>query len=122
MEKIITNLKIGRKYGVLGEETNFKDLKVGDIITVDNYDSIIVFDNQCERYSVLGFLAHDISNLGEKMNCDYKVKYSYKEINNENITDISGFNLEIRELINGKIPVYKNDIESIFGKDIEILI
>lgn len=122
MEKIITNLKIGRKYGFLGEETKFKNLKVGDVITVDGYDSIVVYDIGYERYSVLGFLAHDISNLGEKMNCDYKVKYSYKKINNENITEISGFNLEIRELIDGKIPVYKNDIESIFGKDIEIII
>lgn len=122
MEKIITNLKIGRKYGFLGEETKFKNLKVGDVITVDGYDSIVVYDIGYERYSVLGFLAHDISNLGEKMNCDYKVKYPYKKINNENITEISGFNLEIRELIDGKIPVYKNDIESIFGKDIEIII
>lgn len=110
------------KYGVMGEDTGINGLRVGDVVDIKGYNSIIVYDESLRRYTAMGFMGLSLEQIKDKVDGLFNVKYTFEKINNTNISDISGCNISIREANDGKMPIYISDIKKAFGDNIKLVI
>ena len=121
-EKIIWGLNSFENFGVMGEETNVNGLRVGDVVDIDGDDCIVIYDSAKRRYSVLGYMMYSLEELREQQKNFFLIRYTFDKINNQNIADISGFQITIREVIDNKRPIYLSDIKKAFGENIKLII
>lgn len=107
-------------HGILGTETGFKGLRVGDVINVDGDDCIVI--KLYSFFSVMGYASIPLEKLVETKTTNYKKVYGYKEITEDNVKEISGFKFYFKELdANGKIPITIEEAERFINRNIKII-
>ena len=108
-------------HGILGTETGFKGLKVGDVINVDGDDCIVI--KLYSFFSVMGYASNPLEKLAETKITNYEKVYGYEEITEENVKEISGFDFYFKELnSNGKIPITVEEAERFINRNIKIVL